>query len=97
MTTAAGGRLHALPASGWRRAWPWARRTLVWGFFGLVAWLLVNQARSIDWHEVGDAIAALPPSRCSARACSRPAASRSTAPTTCWGATSRAIPCVPAR
>ncbi|WP_413761942.1 lysylphosphatidylglycerol synthase domain-containing protein [Variovorax sp. Varisp41] len=60
MTTAAGGRLHALPASGWRRAWPWAKRTLVWGFFGLVAWLLVNQARSIDWHEVGDAIAALP-------------------------------------
>ncbi|MGJ7604886.1 lysylphosphatidylglycerol synthase domain-containing protein [Variovorax sp. LT1R20] len=40
--------------------WPWARRVVVWGFFGLVAWLLVNQARAIDWSEVLEAIRALP-------------------------------------
>jgi uncharacterized membrane protein YbhN (UPF0104 family) len=40
--------------------WPWARRVLVWGFFALIAWLLVRQARTIDWDEVLDAIAALP-------------------------------------
>jgi uncharacterized membrane protein YbhN (UPF0104 family) len=40
--------------------WPWARRAVTWGFFGLVAWLLVNQARAIDWREVLEAIRALP-------------------------------------
>ncbi|MET3494011.1 lysylphosphatidylglycerol synthase domain-containing protein [Variovorax boronicumulans] len=42
--------------------WPWARRAVVWGFFGLIAWLLVNQARNIDWNEVLVAIRALPAS-----------------------------------
>lgn len=43
-----------------RSWWPWARRIGIWGFFGLVAWLLIHQARGIDWSEVGDAITALP-------------------------------------
>ncbi|AGU47142.1 putative transmembrane protein [Variovorax paradoxus B4] len=43
-----------------RRWWPWLRRIAVWAFFGLVAWLLVNQARAIDWQEVFDAMRALP-------------------------------------
>ena len=47
----------ALARQSW---WPWARRVVVWGFFGLVAWLLVTQARAIDWNEVFQAIRALP-------------------------------------
>ncbi|WP_041943111.1 lysylphosphatidylglycerol synthase domain-containing protein [Variovorax paradoxus] len=47
----------ALARQSW---WPWARRVVVWGFFGLVAWLLVTQARAIDWSEVFQAIRALP-------------------------------------
>ena len=42
--------------------WPWVRRIAVWSFFGLIAWLLVNQARAIDWQEVLDAMRALPAS-----------------------------------
>jgi uncharacterized membrane protein YbhN (UPF0104 family) len=42
---------------GWfSRSWPWLRRILTIGFFGLVAWLIVSQARSIDWTEVGGAL-----------------------------------------
>ena len=40
--------------------WPWVRRIAAWAFFGLIAWLLVNQARAIDWQEVFDAVRALP-------------------------------------
>ena len=40
--------------------WPWLRRSAVWAFFGLIAWLLVSQARAIDWQEVFDAMRALP-------------------------------------
>ena len=47
----------ALSRTAW---WPWARRALVWGFFALIAWLLVTQARTIDWDEVLDALRALP-------------------------------------
>lgn len=47
----------ALSRTAW---WPWARRAVVWGFFALIAWLLVTQARTIDWDEVLDAIRALP-------------------------------------
>jgi len=32
--------------------WRWAKRLLKLAFFGVVAWLLVRQARSIDWGEV---------------------------------------------
>ena len=42
--------------------WPWARRGVIWVFFGLVAWLLVKQARTIDWGEVLAAMRALPAS-----------------------------------
>ncbi|NVM89378.1 hypothetical protein FHT32_003033 [Variovorax sp. SG517] len=47
----------ALSRHSW---WPWARRAAVWGFFALIAWLLVRQARAIDWEDVFDAIRALP-------------------------------------
>ena len=47
----------ALARQSW---WPWARRAVVWGFFGLIAWLIVKQARTIDWGEVLEAIRALP-------------------------------------
>lgn len=47
----------ALARQSW---WPWIRRPVVWGFFGLIAWLLVNQARTIDWGAVLDSIRALP-------------------------------------
>lgn len=36
--------------------WPWARRTLTVLFFGLVAVLIVRQAREIDWAEVAGAV-----------------------------------------
>ncbi|MFH0132885.1 lysylphosphatidylglycerol synthase domain-containing protein [Variovorax sp. VaC1] len=49
----------ALTRRSW---WPWARRAAMWGFFGLIAWLLVKQARTIAWDEVLDAIRALPAS-----------------------------------
>ena len=49
----------ALSRTAW---WPWARRVAVWGFFALIAWLLVTQARTIDWGEVLGAIRALPAS-----------------------------------
>jgi uncharacterized membrane protein YbhN (UPF0104 family) len=42
--------------------WPWTRRIGIWAFFGLIAWLLVNQARTIDWGEVLEAVRALPAS-----------------------------------
>ena len=47
----------ALSRPSWR---PWGRRAAVWGFFALIAWLLVRQARTIDWDDVLDAIRALP-------------------------------------
>jgi uncharacterized membrane protein YbhN (UPF0104 family) len=40
--------------------WPRAKRIATWLFFGLVTWLLVTQARMIDWHEVLDAVGQLP-------------------------------------
>ena len=36
--------------------WPWARRALTVLFFGLVAVLIVRQAREIDWSEVAGAV-----------------------------------------
>jgi len=47
----------ALSRHSW---WPWARRAAVWGFFALIAWLLVRQARTIEWEDVFDAVRALP-------------------------------------
>ncbi|MDB5938742.1 MAG: hypothetical protein JWP77_1106 [Polaromonas sp.] len=35
-----------------RAWWPWLRRAGTLAFFGLVAWLLVSQARTIEWGRV---------------------------------------------
>ncbi len=43
-----------------KRWWPWVKRAATWGFFALVAWLIFNQARAIDWDEVWTAVADLP-------------------------------------
>ncbi len=40
--------------------WPWAKRLGTLLFFGLVAWLLVRQAGTIDWDEVLQALLAMP-------------------------------------
>jgi len=42
--------------------WPWVKRIGTWVFFGLIAWLLVKQARGIDWDDVLDAFSKLPAS-----------------------------------
>ena len=41
--------------------WPWLKRGATVVFFALVAWLLVEQARAIEWHEVFAALRAYPP------------------------------------
>ncbi|MHB8950868.1 MAG: lysylphosphatidylglycerol synthase domain-containing protein [Rhodoferax sp.] len=43
-----------------RRWWPWLKRSAITAFFGLVAWLLVAQARAIEWHAVFTALANYP-------------------------------------
>jgi uncharacterized membrane protein YbhN (UPF0104 family) len=49
----------------WSRArahpwWPHAKRGLTLAFFALIAWLLVEQARDVEWTEVGKALRRLP-------------------------------------
>jgi len=41
--------------------WPWVKRGATVVFFALVAWLLVEQARAIEWHEVFAALRSYPP------------------------------------
>jgi uncharacterized membrane protein YbhN (UPF0104 family) len=48
---------NGLSSRAW---WPWARRGLTAVFFGLVAWLLVSQARAIEWEEVLSALELYP-------------------------------------
>jgi len=43
-----------------KAAWPWIKRVGTWVFFGLVAWLIVKQARGIDWDDVLAAFSRLP-------------------------------------
>lgn len=43
-----------------RGRWHRVGRVLTWAFFLLVLVLLARQARSIDWHAVGDSLARLP-------------------------------------
>lgn len=43
-----------------RRMWPWLRRTGAWLFLGLVAVLLVRQARTVDWPSVLRALHDIP-------------------------------------
>ena len=40
--------------------WPWLKRGASSVFFGLVAWLLISQARIIDWQEVLTSLQAYP-------------------------------------
>ena len=40
--------------------WPWLRRIITVLFFGLVGWLLVSQARAIEWQEVFATLKAYP-------------------------------------
>ncbi len=40
--------------------WPWLKRGATTVFFGLVAWLLISQARTIDWPEVLTSLQAYP-------------------------------------
>jgi glycosyltransferase 2 family protein len=40
--------------------WPWLKRGATTVFFGLVAWLLISQARHIDWQEVLTSLKAYP-------------------------------------
>ncbi len=47
---------HAGPPAASRPWWPWVRRGLTFGFFALVAYLLVINARQIEWAEVGEAL-----------------------------------------
>jgi len=57
MQTLAGrGAPHA-PRRAW---WPVAKRGLAFAFFALVAWLVVRQARTIDWSAVGTSMAEMP-------------------------------------
>ena len=48
---------HGLSAKAW---WPWLKRGFTLGFFSLVAYLLITQARQIEWREVMNAIANYP-------------------------------------
>lgn len=45
------------PAHGW---WPWAKRIAAWLFFAVVIFLIVRQARNIDWSDVLDSVRAIP-------------------------------------
>ena len=40
--------------------WPWATRGATLAFLGLVAWLVANQARHVDWDDVGATLRAYP-------------------------------------
>ena len=63
MTGSAPPTLHgAAPRHGVGRRvwWPRLKRVATWSFFGLVAWLLVTQARTIDWPGVLRAVADIP-------------------------------------
>lgn len=50
------------PATAARAWWPWAKRIVTWLFFGLIGWLLIRQARGIDWDDVLNALSRLPAS-----------------------------------
>lgn len=52
-------------APGWRSLpqrpwWPWLTRGIALAFFGVVAWLIIHQARTVDWPAVWQALKALP-------------------------------------
>ena len=45
-----------------RKAWPLVRRMLWTAFFAFVGWLILSQARQIDWWQVFDSVRRLAPS-----------------------------------
>ena len=45
------------PTHGW---WPWVKRIATWFFFAVVIFLIVRQARTIDWSDVLDSVRAIP-------------------------------------
>lgn len=49
-------------AGSLRKAWPLVRRVLWTAFFALVGWLILSQARQIDWGQVFDSVRRLAPS-----------------------------------
>ena len=51
-------RKHSTPSP----AWPHARRALWAAFFATVTWLVVDQARQIEWAQVFDAVRRIPAS-----------------------------------
>lgn len=57
MTGAPAQRPSGITSRLW---WPWLKRGVITAFFLLVAWLLVTQARAIEWHEVFTALANYP-------------------------------------
>jgi len=69
--------------------WPWARRVAIWAFFGAIAWLLLKQARTIDWAEVFAALRALPGTTLLAAGALAAASFGLYSTYTFWGATSR--------
>lgn len=48
------------PASTRKVWWPWLKRVAIAVFFMLVAWLLVTQARAVEWDEVFHALTHYP-------------------------------------
>lgn len=54
----AGPKKAGITGKAW---WPWLKRGATAVFFALVAWLLVEQARAIEWHEVFAALRGYPP------------------------------------
>ncbi len=48
---------RGIPQRSW---WPWLKRGLTTAFFALVAWLLLRQARLVDWPGVLSALRELP-------------------------------------
>ncbi|MDL9999216.1 lysylphosphatidylglycerol synthase domain-containing protein [Variovorax sp. J22P240] len=45
------------PANAW---WQWLKRIAAWLFFAIVIFLIVRQARTIDWSDVLDSVRAIP-------------------------------------
>lgn len=53
----AGKRRAGITGKAW---WPWLKRAATLLFFSGVAWLLIEQGRAIEWHEVFAALRAYP-------------------------------------
>ena len=51
------GRRRGLTSRPW---WPWAKRGLTLAFFAFVSYLLVTQARTVEWGEVTASVKKLP-------------------------------------